>query len=367
MRVALVYLGRHGSGGPISYELATHLAEKSDVLAVVSQQADNIGLWRESELLVQYVSTYRSVAEAALSVVNQAKLWRIAAQIANAKPDAILFPMFHFWNPFLQLYTSSIPSVVVVHDPIPHPGLFNRISNVWERRSLRRATRCVLLSRAFEGYLRRTGVKGDCIDVVPHGEFSYYQKHYTQPETPSASSECSSTILFFGRITPYKGLEVLLPAFKQVSLQYPSVTLRIVGAGDLTPYRSMLRELKNVEITNRWIAESEITDFCHGATMLVLPYTSATQSGVLAVGASLGLPVIATRVGGLPEQIIDDETGLLVDPGSVEQLAAAMVRLLEEPQIRRYLGRNLYRDFDQNRNWDVIADKFLQILRRAIE
>jgi len=218
---------------------------------------------------------------------------------------------------------------------------------------LKQATRCVVLSQRFISELERRGVSSDRIDVIPLGPLQCNEKFSLLPGV--IVSQANPVLLFFGRITQYKGLGVLLEAYKRVSERWPNTELRIVGSGDLGPYQPLLRQLSNVEIENRWVNDAEIPGILRRATVLVLPYTSATQSGVVAVAASLGLPVIASRVGGLPEQIVDGYSGVLVAPGSVEQLANAIEKILKNPEWAKELGNNLKRDFEENRSWSKIA------------
>jgi glycosyltransferase involved in cell wall biosynthesis len=242
--------------------------------------------------------------------------------------------------------------VIFVHDPRPHPGLTGWLHNRIESPSMAAATHIIALSQALVPELERRGVPGERIAVAPHGLLPYPQ--------PPPCSEKAESLLFFGRITPYKGLDVLLAAFEQLSACRPELHLRIVGEGSLAPYRRQIARLKNIDITNRWLEEEKIPVVFSEASLLVLPYTSASQSGVLAIAAGFGLPVIATHTGGLPEQIRSGETGLLVAPGSAAELAAAIESLLDNPALASRLGAALRSDFEQQRSWDKIADKVLQ-------
>jgi glycosyltransferase involved in cell wall biosynthesis len=224
--------------------------------------------------------------------------------------------------------------------------------------------RCVVFTKELGNVLERRGACARCIDVVPHGDLSYYRRYYPLTDTRSSCS-AERSLLFFGRITPYKGLEILLEAFKPVSQRH-SVKLTIAGKGDLRPYRPLLRSQHGVEIINRWIEEHEVAELFGQADMVILPYTSASQSGVLALAAAFELPVVATRVGGMPGQIDAGLTGLLVEPGSVEQLIGAIERLLDDPALAKAMGRSLFLEFSKNRNWSVVAEKVYTICERAI-
>jgi glycosyltransferase involved in cell wall biosynthesis len=337
----------------------------AEVFSVVSSYAENTEAWRSLSIPRLEVRTYRGLPEAFLSWVNQLGILRLASKIRDLQPDVLYFPMLHTWAPFLLTYLREIPSVVTIHDPVPHPGLAARINGIVEDAVLRKATRCVVLSHRFVVDLERRGVSSDRIDVIPLGPLDYEAECSPLPER--ALVQARPVLLFFGRITQYKGLDILLQAYKHISERWPNAGLRIVGSGDLAPYQPLLRQLPNVEIENRWVNDAEIPDMLKGAMTLVLPYTSATQSGVVAVAASLGLPVIATRVGGLPEQITDGYSGILVAPGSVEQLTNAIERVIANPEWAKELGNNLKRDFDENRNWGKVSAMIYESCVRATE
>jgi glycosyltransferase involved in cell wall biosynthesis len=263
--------------------------------------------------------------------------------------------MAHPWNASLQQALAPIPAVVMVHDPRPHPGLVGQLYARFENASLRSAAACLILSSSLQPDLERRGVPPAKIAVVPHGPLAY-----PAASTP-ASQSAAQTLLFLGRITTYKGLEVLLAAFELLSQSRPSLRLCIAGEGSLAPYRTALARLRNVEIINRWLDDAEIGALLSRATLLALPYTNASQSGVLAAAAGFGLPVIATHVGGLPEQITSGSTGLLVAPGSVDELVMAIERLLDDPAYAAQLGAALKRDFAQNRSWEAAAGVILKV------
>jgi glycosyltransferase involved in cell wall biosynthesis len=363
MKIGVVYLGRRGAGAAIAYEMAHHLANKANIFVVVSNQADNIELWRKSDIPRVETETFDGWLSAFLSIANFSKLCALANHIKAQEPDILLFPMFHLWMPFLQKRLAGIPSIAFVHDPISHPGLIPSIIKVLEDIYLRRADCCVIFSEVFRKDMYLRGVTPQNIEVVPHGELSYYQKLASSSRSAGIANKW--VLLFFGRIAPYKGLDVLLRAFSSVQNR-EDVELLIVGEGDMSPFAAMLKGLKHIHVTNRFIPEEEVANVFKKASIVVLPYTSATQSGVIPVAAAFKLPVIATRVGGIPEQITDGETGILVEPGSVEQLSAAIEGLLNDPDQGARLGNALYTEYVQNRNWSQVSEKILAICSKVL-
>ena len=362
MRIAIIYLGRRGSGGRISFEIARQLNEKSQLLAVVSQHAESRRLWESVPCERLEVDTYQNLPGAVTSWIARSKIRQLAGHIRGFKPDVLLFPMFYTWNPFLQRYLRDIPTVVAVHDPVPHPGLVDFFYRQMEDRSIRMAERCIYFSQSLKQALQQRKGSAEKLDHIPLGALVFRKQDDTRvSQTPPRES----VLLFFGRITRYKGLEDLLRAYRKI-IENHRVRLVIAGEGDLRPYRELIKGLPDVDVVNRWINEDEAGTYFEQASMVVLPYTSASQSGVLTVAAGFGLPVIATRTGGLSEQIQDTVTGLLVEPGSVDQLVAAIEKLLDDPEWARQLGYSLRRDYAENRSWETISNRVHASLERAV-
>ena len=368
MRLALVHLGRRGSGGPISLSLAAQLSRHVELLAVLSSQADVLPAWRETDIELAVVETYASLPRALWGWLDRSRVQQIAAVIRAWKPDALLFPMFYTWNPLVQHDLPGIPSVIFVHDPVAHPGLRGVLYRLIEDWSIRQASRCVLLSSAFIPSLARRGATQEQVDVIPHGDFSFYVSSVLSQPTPSAANDSEPVILFFGRIEPYKGLEVLLQAYQKLCA-LPGLKvkprLRIVGEGSLRPYGDLLSRLPRLEITNRYVGHQEIPEIFQTASIVVLPYLNATQSGLIPLAAAFKKAVVATRTGGLPEQIADQRTGLLVAPGSVDELAEALLRLVSNPEMASRLGDSLGQHYQAGHGWEKISVEVLESCRKA--
>lgn len=134
----------------------------------------------------------------------------------------------------------------------------------------------------------------------------------------------------------------------------------------MRPYRSLVDRVKNVTVVNRWVDDAQVPVIFRAASAVVVPYTSASQSGVIALAANFGRPVIATRVGGIPEQIRDRETGLLVEPGSAEALASAIESLLTDDDLRQRVAERLALEMREKCNWSATSDAYLESCRKAI-
>lgn len=156
--------------------------------------------------------------------------------------------------------------------------------------------------------------------------------------------EQPQTILFFGRLAFHKGLEFLIRAQPIITQQVPEARILIAGYGDeLARCRTMISDESVFEIHEGIVASELMANFFARASLVVLPYISASTSGVLLTAYEFGKPVIATNVGSLPEYVIEGFTGLLIPAAEVNQLADAVISLLLDEPRRRQMGCNAKR------------------------
>jgi glycosyltransferase involved in cell wall biosynthesis len=159
------------------------------------------------------------------------------------------------------------------------------------------------------------------------------------------------TLLFFGYVREYKGLEYLLRALPLVAREV-DVELLIVGEfyDDRSRYDALVEELAigdRVRIVAEHVPDEAVGDYFAASDLVVLPYVSATQSGITQIAYAFGLPVVSTDVGGLPEVVRDGVTGYTVPPRDPEALARAVVRHFlggQEAVVRRNVASEARRD-----------------------
>lgn len=242
---------------------------------------------------------------------------------------------------------------LTVHDPTPHPGDAIPPRTVRKlREALRRRAGLVFVhSDALAEELTATGQVKAPIEVVPHGTA---EPAFTAlPETPS--------LLFFGRISAYKGLDVLLDAMPLVWARRPDVPLTIAGEGDLPSHPALAD--RRTRLLAGHVPEAELPALLASATCVVLPYRQASQSGVGSLARQHGRAVVATRVGGLPE-LVTDEWGRLVPPGDAPALAAAILEVLDTPGLAERLGRAAAGS--GGAGWPEVAALTLDAYRRCL-
>jgi glycosyltransferase involved in cell wall biosynthesis len=172
------------------------------------------------------------------------------------------------------------------------------------------------------------------------------------------------TILNFGRIVPYKGIRFLVEAVKILQSQYP---IHLVVAGDGTPDFDF-KGIKDFEFINRVISNEEIVRLIEGSDVVVLPYTSASQSGVVMTVYALNKPIVASNVDGLKEVIDHMQTGILVDNLNGERLASSLEIILKNRELGEKMRRNIKKKYSEAEfSWKFIADKTIMVYKRNIE
>jgi glycosyltransferase involved in cell wall biosynthesis len=194
----------------------------------------------------------------------------------------------------------------------------------------------------------------------------------TQRYTPAGRVEAAS-ILFVGPVSTsyrWKGLDVLWDAFQIVRRSLPEARLTIVGDGDrLQEFTDKARQDgRAVRLAGR-VSEDRLIDEYRQASVVVLPSTTDAESFgmVLAEANACGRPVVASRIGGIPDFVRDADNGLLADAGDVTDLADKLLTLLRDPTWANELGRRGRDRVVQEHDWDDLAAKTEGVLQQAVD
>ncbi len=170
-------------------------------------------------------------------------------------------------------------------------------------------------------------------------------------------------LLFFGYIRKYKGLDVLIKAFAQ-ALQTIDARLVVVGEfyEDKNTYLELMESLRvseKVTIVDRYVANEEVARYFAVSDAVILPYTSASQSGIVQVAYALRTPVIATDAGGLPDVVIDGVTGYIVKTNDVKSLSDGIMKFYEKREAGK-LKDNIEKELDKY-SWDALVKTLHQL------
>jgi starch synthase len=361
MRVTLIDLwGREAMLHYVS-QLANNLALCPNVHVTVLLPKGSVTSLFEDVVVVDFLDVVMDASVGQLLSVpfKLAKLPWFYKTIQQTKPDIIHLNNCHVWYIFtLPRLKQMYPIVSTMHDVEPHPGL----DDTWRKRkeidTLARFSDHIFV----HGETLRQNVltkypflTQDQTSVVPLGELSLFTKFSIDVR------EESNAVLFFGRIRAYKGLEYFIEAAALVAQKMPSARFIIAGDGDLRPYLKLIKDEYNIEIINRYIPDDEVAAIFKRASVVVLPYTQASQSAVIPVAYAFEKPVVTTRVGCLPDVVEDGRTGLIVPPGDAPALAEAILKLLWDGELRKTLGRNAYQKMITELGWDKIVALTLNV------
>ena len=356
VRVALISY----NFGEYSVRLASALAQHADVLLIIPEGLIEPHVAKLHSSVQLFSFSHPRLRQPLRQFRAIRKIFR---RIREFAPDVIHYQGAHLWFdlalPFLRRY----PLVFTIHDFQPHPGdRLSQTTPLWvEMFARRRADQLIVHSQFLRNLVARNlPGTAERISVIPHIQIG--------EEPPlTAGKEEEHLILFFGRIWEYKGLEYLIKAEPLITARVPDARILIAGQGeDFSRYARMMVHPDRFIVHNEFISEGRAADYFHRASVVVLPYIEASQSGVIPMAYSAGKPVVATTVGGLPEIVEEGRTGCLVAPRDAAQLADAVTRLLLDAPLRRQMGKNGKSKLETECSSRVIAQKTLDVYRRAV-
>jgi glycosyltransferase involved in cell wall biosynthesis len=211
------------------------------------------------------------------------------------------------------------------------------------------------------------------IGVIPHGPF-FYDLPATNSEQTLRSFNLQPgklLVLWQGIIFPYKGIDLLLNAWQHVETSNENVSLLIVGTG-APEFAEQIRDqinrlgLKHAQLYLRFISTEELVALYRASDIVVYPYRAITTSGALATGLALGKTIIASDLPVFRELLTDRENALLVDPNNSAQVAAALVELANDPQLRSQLAANVLAMHFGDDSWLSIANRTNDFYRATL-
>ncbi|MCS6803961.1 MAG: glycosyltransferase family 4 protein [Acidobacteriota bacterium] len=297
--------------------------------------------------------------------------------IERLNPDVVHILSCQTWLNGLMPLLSHCALVATTHDVVPHVGdsASRKIPVALSSYSLRRAHRVIVHGEKLKADLIRLyHLPADRIDIIPHGVLSLYCRllpgtNSNDPASLPADDLAAAqppTILFFGRIYKYKGLDYLIDAQPHITRAVPEARIVIAGRGDdMNQYIARFRQPDRFDVYNQFIANEQVAELFQRATVVVLPYIDGSQSGVLQIAYAFGKPVVATRVGSIQEAVDDGRTGLLVPPCDARALADAIIELLRDPARRALMREQIGRQVATRFAWSTIALATTETYQRA--
>ncbi|TGM11969.1 glycosyltransferase [Leptospira selangorensis] len=295
-----------------------------------------------------------------LDALNPFSLIKAANHIIKSEADlAILTWWTLFWAPGFAIIAflvrrKKIPVIFLCHNLADHGA-----------KGLKKTIIEFLLSSA-DGYIVHSNEHKDFL------KSNYPEKPVLKIHIPSYEEfpepkgllrkRGRLELLFFGFIRPYKGLDILMQALSK--LDDPEVYLTVAGETweDKDFLYNLVKNLhlKNVELHLSYTKEEELAEFFGRADVAILPYRSASGSAVAAVAYRYDCPIIATRVGGLVDIVLDGETGYLVEPESSTSIAEKLKNLSRKDLAHM---KGAIRNFKKELTWESVAEKIIKFER----
>jgi len=274
---------------------------------------------------------------------------------------------------FLKKYSL----VTTVHDTALHPGhdknLFTNMSRKyftlpWLIRNSKQFF--VHGKRIKESMVKKYKIPKNKIVVIPMAlhNFNPFRKYMKMK-----IKEERETVLLFGTIAMYKGIEYLIKAEPFISHEIPDVKIVIAGKPLNKANKKYFEECKKLMVDrNRYEIYERFIDWKLGAKLMkrasvvVLPCVEASMSGVIPVAYAFKKSLVVTNVGSIPEIVDNGKTGLVVPPKNPEALAKAVVKLLKNKRLRHRMGRNGYKKLNTELSWDRVLDVLIRSYKKII-
>ena len=253
----------------------------------------------------------------------------------------------------------NVPFIFHLHSG-EFSGFYERLPRIFQRiilTSLSNASYVIVLSNKMAGWCKTTlelsnivVIKNGCADI--------------QPLQNKAARH--RDIIFLGRLNEKKGVDDLIESIKLVSNTHPEIRATIAGDGDI-PYYSAIAQKKgilhNLSFTG-WLDRESCNQLLKSHKMFILPsYYEGMPMSILEAMSSQ-TPIIATKVGGIPEIIVHRLTGLLVDPGDVKAIADAILLLLKDEELSALIAKNARTHYELEFSLETMGEKFMDIYNK---
>lgn len=356
-RIAIVYWGRRGAGSILTLTLAKRAAARlmiDRVSVFVRDTNEDASAFRESGLNVRFVGLPSLRALPLCWPRLLATLNRVAAEIAETRPDVVVFTMnFPFAWPLVHyLQARRLHVAYWVHDATPHPGDYARLWQATTQKLLLRSVdRIVALSSHVAGLLRANPRLAGRVAFMPLEALGEARPSPTRMVAPGSPLR----LLFLGRLLRYKGLDLLRRALQPLR-DDPRWTLTIAGDGPIADEtRTLFSDLPAATIEIGWLARARFDELLDTHHLLVCPYVEASQSGVVMDAIACGMPVLVLPVGALPEQIEGERAGFVTGDASAQALTAAIRGLLDDPARIEAASRGAAALYAERVRFDVLS------------
>ncbi len=281
------------------------------------------------------------------------------------KYDVIHFNGKNMHILFLRFFMPRKKFVYTVHDLENHTGekAKNILAQKFNHQILRSNSHVVIQNKDdYNKVLQDYREKSDTIHFIPFGQLEIY-KYYNTQNIKAPESD----VLFFGRISPYKGIEYFVKAVKKLKNDFHGIKALIAGSGKFYFDTKDIENDKSFTIINKFIQSDELVALIKACKIVVCPYTDATQSGVALTAFVFNKPVIATETGGFKDIIKNGLNGYLVPVKDADAIYEKAKLLLENPSLLEKISKNIQDEAETGEfSWNKIAQSYIKVYKKAL-
>ncbi len=306
-----------------------------------------------------------------INTANPFNILSSANAIKKMNPDLIII---QWWHPYfapcyklLEMALKKFPVIFTCHNVFPH-----------ERFPMDKfLTKMVL--KGGDGFIVHANKEAEELlkicdnpvyEVTPHPTYNAFKiqdMSFEKAREEIGMDEDKKMLLFFGFVREYKGLKHLLKAMPQIVEKNSDLDLYVVGDfdGDKDVYLDLIDELgvgDNVKIIDGYVPDKEVEKYFASTDLVVLPYESATQSGIVQIAYGFGKPCVVTRVGGLPDVVTDNKTGYVVEAFNPDEISKAVNKFFEEDKKAEFEAN--VKDEEYKFSWDRMNEVVDRISKR---
>ncbi len=255
----------------------------------------------------------------------------------------------------------EIPMIASVHDPVSHLGESNWRSKLAHRIAFPFISLFLLHSQAMREMFLDVFNKVDAARVVVN-KLAPYRIYCRSGE--QANADDGKTILFFGRLSPYKGIDVLIKAATIIARSIRNLTVVIAGKpvpGYRLPKFPPLDNQGQFLVFKDYMTNPQLDALFRRATVVACPYVDASQSGVVLTAYGFSKPVVCSDTGGLREYVWPHRTGLIVPPNDYRCFAKAIITIMQSPDLQDRMKHHLSTMMQSQFNWNTVANQMVKI------
>lgn len=374
-KIKVVYVLPYLWGGLQHYtaELANAVSKYANVTVITPINFQNNYFCKDVRIIEVLkplnFSVQKPIASLSFRNIINSISFKSLKMLNELEPDIIhlttvmIFPLSFFI--FLYRLDKKFPIVFTKHGIFSNVGfgimkIFETVSNLSE--GLVKFEKIIVHGQHDKNILIKNGLPSKKIEVIPHGAYSFFEKYGEKIPTEK------NCILFFGYIKKYKGLEYLIKAVPIIAKQVPDLKVIIAGEGDFSQYNKLIVDKSRFEIHNKFIPTEKVSELFQRAEIVVLPYSQMSgQSGILHIAYIFKKPVVVTNIGDIVEVVENGKTGYLVPPKDVKALATAIIKLLNDDDLKKVMGEDAYKKAREELSWDIIAKKTIALYKEIIK